>query len=513
MLLPAVLQTYERMSDIDYLRLILLVVFATGLIGCLLMILIQALSKNPIIRNVPGTFMDLYLGGVVTKLYFLTGRSAHRFHSLHQSYGGIARFAPGQATTNTLQALRTIYGSTQINKGAAFLKTSFYKNISRTNIFTASDPKYHASVRKLFGQSFTPGKMQAHNGVIQACVSRLHAAINERLLSSTASTIKLNNLLYCHSVDTVSEVLLGKPLGCLKRGKPYFWTEILPRIFYWATIRSQFQGSGIPTMIRWMLRHLLRKGVRSRNEDARMRLIREQLNAPHVRRDVMVEVMERATDLPLHEIEENFSAIMLAGFHTTQNALCAAIYLVLTHGEVHRALVDELQTAFGVVGSAEKKQQEVEVSGEVAQQLPYLNAVINEALRIYPPVPMGPPRVSSGTWVEGVYIPAGTEICTSIYALHHNAEYFAHPDEFMPQRWLEGGSTDKKEAAQPFLVGNRSCIAKYFAKQMLQITLAGFFLEYDAEYVGRVRDWQQDSRCYAFWELPELELKISKRGN
>ncbi|EAL89380.1 cytochrome P450 [Aspergillus fumigatus Af293] len=436
-----------------------------------------------------------------TKLAFLSGRSTYRFHSLHQSYGNIVRFAPGQATTNTVKALRQIY-STGTGKGAAFLKTSFYRNISRRNIFTAADPVYHASVRKLFGPSFTPGSMHAHAGVIRECILRLHEVIRDKL--ETHNTISLNELLYCHSVDTVSEVLLGKPLGCLKRGKPYFWTEQLPRIFYWATIRDQFEGSGIPTAIKWLLRRFLRKGIRLRAEQARMRLINEQLHAPHTRRDIMVEVMERSggSELPEDEIAENFSAIMLAGFHTTQNALCAVIYLVLTHPEAHVKLVQELQTAFA---SAD------DISGDVAAQLPYLNAVITEALRLYPPVPLGGPRVSPGAYVDGVYIPAGTEICTSLFALHHNPEYFSSPYEFLPERWTEPGSTDRKEAVQPFLIGSRACIAKYFAKQMLQLTLAGFFLEFEAEHVGKVRDWQRQSRCYAFWDVPDLQVKLRKR--
>lgn len=239
----------------------------------------------------------------------------------------------------------------------------------------------------------------------------------------------------------------------------------------------------------------------------------------------MVEVMERAGDsgLPEAEIAENFSAIMLAGFHTTQNALCAAIYFILTHDDVRQKLVHELQSN---VGSAES------ISGDVVQQLPYLNAVITEALRLYPPVPLGGPRVSPGAYVDGTYIPAGvsdrfreneempvltkpvsqTEICTSLYALHHNPEYFSRADEFIPERWIDPEWTDRRDAVQPFLVGSRSCIARYFAKQMLQLTLAAFFVEFEAEYVGRVKDWQRESRCYAFWELPELKVKIRGRA-
>ncbi|PYH88141.1 cytochrome P450 [Aspergillus ellipticus CBS 707.79] len=457
----------------------------------------QMPAFTPSIMSLP--VMAIVLVG--TKYNFVTGRSAHYFHSLHLSYGKIARFAPGQATTNTVKGLRNIYGA-GTGKGSAFLKTAFYKGISRRNIFTASDPVYHSSVRKLFGPSMTPGSMQAHGNVIIGCTARLHEVINATL--EKTDTISLNRMLYCHSVDTVSEVLLGKSLGCLKRGKPYFWTEQLSRIFFWATIREQFAGSGVPTMIKLMLRYLIRKGVRSRAEQARMRLINEQLVAHHYRRDVMVEVMERAntSELDVPEIAENFSAIMLAGFHTTQNALCATIYFVLTHPEARAKLTRELQEAFASPD---------DVSGHVAENLPYLNAVITESLRLYPPVPMGGPRVSPGAYVDGTYIPAGTEISTSLFSLHHNPEYFNEPYEFIPERWTEPGSTDKKEAVQPFLVGSRSCVAKYFAKQMMQLTLASFFMEYDAEYIGPVKDWQRESRCYAFWEVPDLKLKLQRR--
>ncbi|KAF7596835.1 hypothetical protein BBP40_012435 [Aspergillus hancockii] len=467
----------------------------------LLIVFIQLQPNGPMIKGVPGSFFDVFCCGIGTKVAFISGKSAYHFNSLHETYGKIARFAPGQATTNTVKALRNIYGS-GTGKASAFLKTGFYKSISRRNIFTASDTTYHSSVRKLFGPSMTPGNMEAHAGVVRECILRLHDVIYSKLEGT--DTLSLNNLLYCHSVDTVSEVLLGKPLGCLKRGKPYFWTEQLPRIFYWATIRDQFDGSGVPTVMKWLLRRFLRKGIRLRSEEARMRLIHEQLKASHSRRDIMVEVMERAetSGVPEVEIAENFSAIMLAGFHTTQNALCAVIFFVLTHPEAHAKLVHELQSAFHSVE---------DISGDVAQQLPYLNAVITEALRLYPPVPVGGPRVSPGAYVDGIYIPAGTEVCTSIFALHHNPEYFNEPYEFIPERWTEPGSTDRKEAVQPFLVGSRACIAKYFAKQMMQLTLAGFFLDFEAEYVGKVKDWQRESRCYAFWELPDLKVKLRQR--
>jgi cytochrome P450 len=128
-----------------------------------------------------------------------------------------------------------------------------------------------------------------------------------------------------------------------------------------------------------------------------------QLKATHTRRDIMVEVLERAesSTLPEDEIAENFSAIMLAGFHTTSHAICATIWLVLSHPETRECLQNELRTAF---------QSTDEISLDVLAKLPWLNAVITEALRVYPPVPLGGARVSPGAYVDGVYVPAGVRI-------------------------------------------------------------------------------------------------------
>lgn len=190
-------------------------------------------------------------------------------------------------STNSLKSLRNIYGA-GLGKSNTFLKTGFYKAISRRNIFTASDPYYHANVRKLFSPSLSPGCMAAHEGVIKGCIARFNALVKQR--TEGRKSISLNDLYYCLAVDMVSEVLVGKSLGCIEKGtspnfcqcycltcigRPFFWTEQLPRIFYWATIRDQFQGSGVPTLIKWMLRQILRKGIRQRSEEARMRLIRE----------------------------------------------------------------------------------------------------------------------------------------------------------------------------------------------------------------------------------------------
>jgi cytochrome P450 len=114
----------------------------------------------------------------------------------------------------------------------------------------------------------------------------------------------------------------------------------------------------------------------------------------------MTEVLEQAYSSTLTETEiaQNFTAILMAGFHTMCHALCTIIWLVFTHPDTHAILVAELQGTFNA---------KEDITLDIVKTLPWLNAVITEALRISPPIPIGPPRVSPGAYVHGVYIPAG----------------------------------------------------------------------------------------------------------
>lgn len=97
-----------------------------------------------------------------------------------------------------------------------------------------------------------------------------------------------------------------------------------------------------------------------------------------------------------------------------------------------------------------------------AQQLPYLQAVINEALRMYPSGAQGFPRLSPGTTVDGLWVPKGTEIYTCTWVASRNPDYWHRPDEFIPERWIDSDSTDVKAASQPFSLGYRACPGKRY---------------------------------------------------
>lgn len=113
---------------------------------------------------------------------------------------------------------------------------------------------------------------------------------------------------------------------------------------------------------------------------------------------------------------------------------------------------------------------------------PYLSACIDEALRIAPPFPGAlwrettTPITLSNTHPP---IPAGTQISTGLYAIHHNSSYFPDPYTFLPERWLSDQTRNPyfekldiaRKAFAPFQLGSRACVGKGLALRELHIAL------------------------------------------
>ncbi|HEX4513467.1 MAG TPA: cytochrome P450, partial [Polyangiaceae bacterium] len=108
--------------------------------------------------------------------------------------------------------------------------------------------------------------------------------------------------------------------------------------------------------------------------------------------------------------------------------------------------------------------------GAPPTELPLLDAVIKESLRLLPPVPIHPRVVAKDTELGGYHFPAGSELMLSIFHLHRDPDVFPTPDVFAPERW----QTAKPSVYEynPFSAGPRMCVGASFAMMELKIVLA-----------------------------------------
>lgn len=147
------------------------------------------------------------------------------------------------------------------------------------------------------------------------------------------------------------------------------------------------------------------------------------------------------------------------------------------------------------------------------QEMPYMNACIEEGMRIFPSVPTGLTRTvpKGGDTVAGEYIPGGTTVSVYSWAATHTEDNFVRPQEFIPERWLPGAdvefANDFRDASQPFSLGPRGCIGKHLSYMELRLILATMLFMFDVE-----RADLDDPNAFDIWD-PTGEIRHVKAFN
>jgi cytochrome P450 len=184
---------------------------------------------------------------------------------------------------------------------------------------------------------------------------------------------------------------------------------------------------------------------------------------------------EDGTRLTDDELIGHSSGLFIAGHETSANALSWTLLLLAQHPAILADLVDELTGALGGAAPA------IEQLG----QLPLLDAVIKESLRLFPPASMLGRIAVAATELDGYAVPEGAEVIYSPYITHRIPELFERPLEFRPERW----ATIKPSpyAYLPFSAGPRMCLGTAFASLELKVILALLLQRYRLETPAGLR--------------------------
>ncbi|WP_115863965.1 cytochrome P450 [Halorussus litoreus] len=171
------------------------------------------------------------------------------------------------------------------------------------------------------------------------------------------------------------------------------------------------------------------------------------------------------------QIRDEVMTMLLAGHDTTALTLTYSWYLLSQHPEAERRVHDEISD---VLGGDRPTMADV-------RELDYVERVVDEAMRLYPPVytmfrePVEPVELG------GYRIPEDAAIMLSQWAMHRSERHWDRPDEFDPDRWTR--SSDRSRFAYfPFGGGPRHCIGKHLAKLEAKLILARTAQQYRLEY-------------------------------
>lgn len=160
------------------------------------------------------------------------------------------------------------------------------------------------------------------------------------------------------------------------------------------------------------------------------------------------------------ELRDELLTIFAAGHETTANTLLWALLLLSERPKVMAKVKQELAT-------------QKQLNAESLKDLPYLQALVKETLRLYPTIPFAPRLSLSATELSGFALTKGSRVFCSIYSIHRHKDFWEDARVFRPERFLH----TKPSAYLPFGLGERVCLGQHLASLEVQLILAVLLAE------------------------------------
>jgi cytochrome P450 len=178
----------------------------------------------------------------------------------------------------------------------------------------------------------------------------------------------------------------------------------------------------------------------------------------------LIEAVDEETQEQMNdqELRDEVMTFMLAGHETTANALTWTWYLLSEHPDAEEHLRAECAE---VVGDRLPTFQDLE-------RLTYTKMVVQEAMRLYPPLPFIARSALSPDQIGGYQIPANAIVMMSQYITHRHPSFWDHPEVFDPERFAPKAVQERPLMCYfPFSRGQRMCIGADFAIMEAQVFL------------------------------------------
>ncbi|KAK9413202.1 putative Isotrichodermin C-15 hydroxylase [Seiridium unicorne] len=233
------------------------------------------------------------------------------------------------------------------------------------------------------------------------------------------------------------------------------------------------------------------------------------------KRDLMSYMMSKDRDgctvMSKQEILLNSPFVFGAGSETVATALEAWVFYLGQTPRAYERLADEIRQTF---------RSEGDINPRSLAHLPYLNACIEEALRLYPPAPEIPPRVCPEDGdIDGNFVPKGTSVSVYLWATFRNRDHFHDADAFWPERWLNTThamydkrfSDDNRDAFKPFSHGPRDCIGKNLAYLEMRLLISRLLYRFDFELASGQSDWHGKQKYLVVWAKSPLWVRLKRR--
>ncbi|KAI0187289.1 cytochrome P450 [Xylaria flabelliformis] len=436
---------------------------ATCLVGYLVATTIYNKFFHPL-RNVPGPFWCA-VSWLPWYKYWFSGYMHKHMQRLHETYGPVVRLGPSEVSFIDPAAWKDIYSLKRCREIERCPKSfpALTPNGARFDLLTVSTND-HAKYRRILNPYFSEKSTKEYEPTIHQNTDRFVSR-----LSAQQSKVNITQWLQWLTFDMVADVVWGEPFSCVSEGKSHpclalsmdlvSFSSFIVFVAWWTDLKNfLIKLSGVEGMFVNMVRSMCAANLSTKSSKA----------------SIFSKLTQDGGPLNQPELDGNLSAIVIAGSETTGFILTATSYYLARNPEWHKKVAAEIREAFPTAA---------DINDDTLRKLPLLRATMDEVLRLTPAEPNGLARraVVDGVDIAGFYIPKGTAVYVSQYAMNHHPDYFHLPNDFHPERWLNDPkfAGDKLEAVQPFLMGVNVCIGRGLALMEMRVILAKMLWNFD----------------------------------
>ncbi|RYO79135.1 hypothetical protein DL764_010045 [Monosporascus ibericus] len=371
------------------------------------------------LRSFPGPRIP-----AVTRIPFwiasLRGNQVRWLHSLHRKHGPVVRFGPSDLSYTGAQAWKDIYGYRK-GKKENFKDPKFYPPPeSGTPSLSTLNVQEHTTVRRTIAPAFSDRALKEQEPLFQRFADLMVATIRKATGERGKNGVDMVKIYNLTTFDIMAQLTYGESLGLLEASE-YTPADRLDK--------RLARGSDQPDIWNLIL-----------DKDGEQGL------------------------LTVPQMHSNAQLFMAAGTETSTTLLSGLTYLLLTNPGSMQILTDEIRGAFKL---------SEQINFDSIARLPYLNACIEEGLRMYPPVPSGFPRVTpeGGNTIVGQWIPPGVSVSVHTTSSYRDPKNFKDPDSMA---WHE-----------------------------MRLLLSKVLFNFDLQLCDESRDWA-DQKVYILWQKKPL---------
>jgi cytochrome P450 len=384
------------------------------------------LSLTSPLRKVPGPWISRYTN-LQLKFAVTGGRRIFYIDDLHKKYGPIVRISPTEVAVADPAAFKQIHAVS-----SKFAKDIWYEkltNFPRLSVFTMRNPREHGQRRKLFARGFSKTYLREHwEPTVREKTLLAVEKIKGDAQTGVADVLKWWTFM---ATDIVGVLGFGESFGMLELGKVRQTIvqgscNIIDCGFqkteYIRVLEAALIGNGIGAEMPWL------RAIGSRIP---FKPLKEAFNSSayilgygskaveNARKgghdsNLMATIMAEAEKGEAHvddmDVKTESTSLIFAGSGTTANTMTFLSWAVVSRPQLRVSLEEEVATLRHDFNDAD------------LEQLPLLNAVINETLRLYCAVPGSLPRVvpEGGATLDGYFVPPGTTVSTQAYTMHRD---------------------------------------------------------------------------------------------